>query len=89
VAPLAPSRGAFPELITSGVDGELFAAEDAAALADLLADVDQDPDRFLALGRAGVATVERRFRADTSVQALESIYKYAVSNPAVTQRVHA
>jgi glycosyltransferase involved in cell wall biosynthesis len=88
VAPLAPSRGAFPELITPGVDGELFAAEDAAGLADLLAEVDQDPERFVALGRAGVATVERRFRAGTSVQALETIYRYAVSNPAVTQRVH-
>lgn len=82
VAPLAPRRGSFPELVTDGVDGALFRPDDAEDLARLLAEVDARPATFAALGRQGRATHRERFDRSTGVAVLEEVYRFAVTHPA-------
>ena len=81
VPPLAPGRGSFPELVTHGEDGVLFDAEDPAALAAVLADVDQRPERFAELGRRARETYERGFEVSANVEELLGIYGFAIENP--------
>jgi glycosyltransferase involved in cell wall biosynthesis len=81
VAPIAPAHGAFPELITDGVEGRLFTPGDEAALADVFRAVERCPERFIELGRAGRAAFERRFQGGSSVEQLLTIYRYAIQNP--------
>jgi ubiquinone/menaquinone biosynthesis C-methylase UbiE len=66
VPSIAPSHGSFPEL---------------AALAKLLSDVENDPERWAELGRNAHATYARRFEPDGNVRQLESIYRFAVEHP--------
>jgi len=87
VAPVAPERGSFPELVTDGVDGALFAPGDPGALARVLHDADEHPERYVELGRRGRATYEERFRAGTNLEQLLDIYRFAVSNPIGGDRV--
>jgi glycosyltransferase involved in cell wall biosynthesis len=86
VAPVAPSRGSFPEFVIPGVNGALFDAEDPSALAGVLADIDQHPDRYIAYGHQGRVTVEQDFSPGRSVERLLEVYRFAVSNPANTVR---
>jgi glycosyltransferase involved in cell wall biosynthesis len=81
VAPIAPRMGPFPELITDQVDGVLFDAGDAGALARAFAEVDREPSRFISMGRAGRQTYRRRFGPDDNVERLLEIYRYAVAHP--------
>ena len=81
VAPIAPAHGAFPELITEGVDGTLFAPGAESALADVFRAVERSPERFVEMGRNGRATFERRFRSEASVEQLLAIYRFAIQNP--------
>jgi glycosyltransferase involved in cell wall biosynthesis len=80
-APVAAAHGAFPELITPDVNGVLFAAGDPAALAGVLADVERDPDRFIALGKQAQASYDERFIPERNVEALLDIYRFAIENP--------
>jgi glycosyltransferase involved in cell wall biosynthesis len=89
VAPVAPARGSFPELVTDGVNGALFEPEDPVALAQILQDVDRRPDRYAEYGRQGRATYEKRFHPDVIVEELLDVYRFAVSNPASTDRSRA
>jgi len=81
VAPVAPARGSFPELVEDGVDGALFDAEDAGDLARVLHDVDRHPQRYAALGRHARATHWRRFAAEANLARLLEVYRFAVDNP--------
>jgi glycosyltransferase involved in cell wall biosynthesis len=81
VAPIAPARGSFPELVTHGVDGLLVQPGDPTALADALEEADRDPQRFVTMGRRARETYECRFRPETNVDQLLDIYRFAVSNP--------
>jgi len=81
VPSIAPSRGSFPELISDGVDGVLFPPDDAIALAGLLGDVEQEPERFVALGQKAKLTYEQRFAPQCSVAQLETIYRFAIDHP--------
>jgi glycosyltransferase involved in cell wall biosynthesis len=82
VPSVAPAHGSFPELITDGADGTLFPPGDTIALAGVLADIDDDPDRFRSLGRAAFGTYERRFTASHVIAQLLDIYRFAVEHPA-------
>jgi glycosyltransferase involved in cell wall biosynthesis len=82
VPPVAPAHGAFPELVTHGSDGVLFAPGDPESLARALADVDGRPEHFADLGRAGRTTYLARFRETTNIEQLVSIYRFAVEHPA-------
>lgn len=81
VAPIAPARGSFPELITPGVDGALFTPGDATALARTLDDVDRLPGRYVELGRRGRETYDKRFHPTTNIDELVAVYRFAVAHP--------
>jgi glycosyltransferase involved in cell wall biosynthesis len=67
--------GGLPELVTPGRDGEVVAAGDARALAAALGGLLADPERALAMGRAGRAKVEERFAPGRHLSRLERIYQ--------------
>ena len=80
-APVASAHGAFPELITHGSDGALFPATDLDALVDILADIDDNPERWDGYGRQARRTYRSRFSTQASVDRLLDIYRFAVENP--------
>lgn len=79
--PVAAAHGSFPELITPGGDGMLFAPGDPDDLARVVADVDAFPERYDAYGRRGTATFAERFDVGRNLERLAEIYRYAVANP--------
>jgi ubiquinone/menaquinone biosynthesis C-methylase UbiE len=81
VAPVAPRHGAFPELITPDIDGLLFPPGDVVALAQVFSDVDEDPQRFDALGARARLSHESRFTPADNLARLESIYQFAIEHP--------
>jgi glycosyltransferase involved in cell wall biosynthesis len=81
VVPVAPARGSFPEIVRDGVDGVLFAPDDPGSLATVLAQVDQQPDHFVRLGRSARAAHAARFASDVSLARLVEIYEFARSRP--------
>ena len=78
VAPIAPARGSFPEIVTDGVDGTLYTAGDHHDLARVLADVDREPERYAALGRRGRTTHVKRFAPAAHLDELVAAYDAAV-----------
>jgi glycosyltransferase involved in cell wall biosynthesis len=73
--PVIASRiGGIPEIVDDGVTGVLVPPGDAHALADSLQRLIEAPARCADMGRAGRATIERRFRLDTSVRHLVEVY---------------
>jgi glycosyltransferase involved in cell wall biosynthesis len=69
--------GGLPELIEPGVDGHVVPADDPAALAAALAGTAGDPDRALAMGRAGRAKVARDFAPGDHLAGLRAAYAAA------------
>lgn len=82
VAPIAPARGSFPELIRHGVDGVLYSPGDPDELALQIEDLSDDPARCRALGAAGAVAYRERFTPDVSLRRLEEIYAFARRHPA-------
>lgn len=81
VAPIASAHGSFPELITDGVDGALFAPHDPGDLVRVLREVDEHPELYLGYGQQGRVTYERRFAPGANLGALLEIYGYALAHP--------
>jgi glycosyltransferase involved in cell wall biosynthesis len=81
VPPVAAGHGAFPELITSGVDGVLFRPSDPAALAAAIADVETHPARYESYGDRARQTYERRFDPMRNLEQLLEIYRFAIAHP--------
>ena len=84
VPPVAPAHGSFPELIKSDHDGVLFEPGNAAALASLLHDIDDNPARYAALGTAARASYEQRFDPEVNLDQLLDTYRFAIANPVVS-----
>lgn len=80
-APVATAHGAFPELITPGVDGALFAAHDVEALVGILADVDDRPAHWDERGQRARETYAARFSPAVGIARLEEIYAFAMAHP--------
>ena len=57
--PVASAHGAFPELITPRSDGALFPPTDVDALVDILADIDDNPQRWDEYGQLGRADLPK------------------------------
>ncbi len=70
VAPVAAGHGAFPELITDGVDGVLFRPGDPAALAAAVGLADTNNKVFEEYGVQARKTYEQRFDPADSLQRL-------------------
>jgi glycosyltransferase involved in cell wall biosynthesis len=81
VAPVAAGHGAFPELITDGVDGALFRPGDPESLAATLELADKSSGTFEEFGVQARKTYEQRFDPADSMERLLEIYKYAIENP--------
>jgi glycosyltransferase involved in cell wall biosynthesis len=81
VAPIAAAHGAFPELISDGVDGLLFPPGDREALARLLGKVESSAGWFDDLGIAAHEAAKRQFDPAANLAQLESIYTFAAANP--------
>jgi glycosyltransferase involved in cell wall biosynthesis len=81
VAPIAAGHGAFTELISSGADGVLFQPGNPAALADVITDVSNDPDRYAGYGKQARATYEERFDPGQNLEQLLEIYRFAIAHP--------
>ncbi len=81
VPSIAPAHGAFPELITDGVDGVLYPPGDVDTLVKLLGEVERDPERWEVLGREARRTYERRFEPAKNIAELEEIYRFAIEHP--------
>jgi glycosyltransferase involved in cell wall biosynthesis len=67
--------GGLPELVTPARDGAVVPAGDPRALAAALGGLLADPERALAMGRAGRAKVEERFAPERHLSRLERIYQ--------------
>lgn len=80
-APVSSAHGAFPELVTPGVDGALFPPSDVHALVEILADVDDHPHRWDGYGDQARRTYQSRFTAEASIAQLLEVYRFAVANP--------
>lgn len=79
--PVATAHGSFAELITPGVNGVLFPANDPAALASVIADIEARPQVFAAYGDRARETYEQRFNPEHSLKHLLEIYNFAIANP--------
>jgi glycosyltransferase involved in cell wall biosynthesis/SAM-dependent methyltransferase len=84
VAPVAAAHGSFPELIEDGRDGVLFKPGDAGALASVLRDIETDPQRYDAYGRAARERYEKHFDPEANVDLLLDAYRFAIANPVTT-----
>ena len=82
VAPIAPNRGSFPELIHDGKDGVLYSADSQSDLVRVLGDADDHPDTYVRIGEEGRSTFQERFTLETSIDRLLDIYQFAIRNPA-------
>jgi glycosyltransferase involved in cell wall biosynthesis len=80
-APVTSAHGAFPELVTQGVDGALFGSSDVNALLDILADIDDNPQKWDDYGGRAQQTYANRFSPEVGVQRLLEIYRFAVAHP--------
>jgi glycosyltransferase involved in cell wall biosynthesis len=80
-AAVASAHGAFPELITAGSDGALFPPTEVNALVDILADIDDNPQRWDQYGQQGRHTYRSRFTPDAGIDRLLEIYRFAVDHP--------
>jgi glycosyltransferase involved in cell wall biosynthesis len=81
VPPVAAGHGAFPELITDGMDGALFRPGDPAALAAAFELADKNNKMFEEYGAQARKTYEQRFDPAESLQRLLDIYLYAMRHP--------
>ena len=85
VAPVAPAHGSFPELITDGKDGVIYRPGDDHGLVQVLQDIDDQPDKYAALGAAAGRTYEARFTLATNIEELLEVYRFAIRDPATTR----
>ncbi|HVW02791.1 MAG TPA: glycosyltransferase family 4 protein, partial [Planctomycetaceae bacterium] len=82
-----PAHGAFPELLAATEGGLLVAPGDPQDLADRLAELHQNPERRIELGRRGQARVRELFGptvlAERTLAVLERPRMLNVQQPAV------
>ena len=71
---VATDVGGMRDALLDGITGRLVPAGDAAALADALARVLEDPAGAEAMGRAGRARAEALFAAEPVIAGLLSLY---------------
>ncbi len=80
-APVASAHGAFPEIVTPGIDGALFPSSDVDALVDIMAGIDDNPQRWDEFGARAQQTYQTRFSTDAGVARLLEVYRFAISHP--------
>lgn len=76
---LGTRHGGIPEAVEDGVEGFLVAEDDHHALAQAALRLMAQPDLWLAMGHAASAGVRERFEQGSQIEALEAIYREALS----------
>jgi glycosyltransferase involved in cell wall biosynthesis len=71
---VASAHGGLPEIVRDGETGVLVAPGDAAALADALSALRDDPDRRAALGAKAAADVRDRFAPAALLDRVQALY---------------
>lgn len=79
-AVLASRSGAFPEIISPGMDGELFDPGDWADLTEKLRGLMGDQERRRGLGTAGRLTVLRRFSLEKTTAHLLEVFQQELAD---------
>ena len=69
-----PRRGAFPEMVSKTGGGMIVEPDSPSALADAFLDLWRNPDRAVALGRAGAAGVREHYDVGRMAEAAEHAY---------------
>lgn len=82
LAVIAADIGGAEDLVRSGENGLLFARDDAAALAEAMVSLAEDPVRRAALGMAARATAVERFDLRTTASRLLEEYATVLGQPA-------
>ena len=70
-----PRRGAFPEMVSKTGGGLIVEPDNPSALAGAFLDLWRNPDRAVALGRAGAAGVREHYDVGRMAEAAESAYR--------------
>ena len=70
-----PRRGAFPEMVSKTGGGVIVEPDNPSALAGAFLDFWRNPDRAVALGRAGAAGVREHYDVGRMAEAAESAYQ--------------
>jgi sugar transferase (PEP-CTERM/EpsH1 system associated) len=76
---VATDVGGNAELVRDGHSGLVVPSGDPAPLAHAIIALATDPDRAVAMGRAGRAEVERRFSLQAMVQAYQALYEQVLA----------
>jgi len=77
--PVAATRvGGMPEMVVEGETGQLCESENPAALADIILEMMNHPDRLKAMGQNARARVEQLFGLDRMMDELEQTYRAVV-----------
>lgn len=71
-----------PEAVQDGVNGRLVAPGDVEGLAAAMDELLHDPERLAAMGAAGRAVYERRFRPERMVDEVAALYERAMTREA-------
>ena len=72
--------GAVASLIAEGVDGRLFAPEDAGSLADAITEILGQPDAARMMGTAGKRKVHENYTWDAVTATVRETYLQAIKN---------
>lgn len=72
---IATAVGANPELVDDGVTGYLVPPHDAAALRDAVLRLASDPERAIAMGRAGYDKVHASYTPQVHLRGLMGVYE--------------
>jgi glycosyltransferase involved in cell wall biosynthesis len=78
---IASDGGALPEVVADAVTGRIVPAGDAAALADAIAQLLNDPAACRAMGEAGHSRVLERFTWAKTATATEALYREVIERP--------
>jgi glycosyltransferase involved in cell wall biosynthesis len=70
-----PRRGAFPEMVSKTGGGVIVEPDNPTALAEAFLDLWRNPDRAVALGRAGAAGVRQHYDVGRMAEAAERAYQ--------------
>lgn len=84
---VATNVGGVTELVRDGCNGVVVAPGDAAALAGAIASLDDDPDRRVAMGAEGRATVRADFDSATEAARLVGLFSGATPLAGPPERV--
>jgi len=77
---IASHVGAFPEVVSDGVDGVLVDADDAAALALAMKEMVTQPNVALNMGQKGLEKVKNRFSRHHHYHKLMEIYNEVINS---------